>query len=252
MAGPTIRPWRLVCAGPGDPELLTLKAARVLGEADVVLYDALVDPAVLDLAPPGARRIDVGKRCGRHAMNQAAIDALIVRHARAGCHVVRLKGGDPSIFGRAGEELASLRAAGVPVQVVPGVTAASAAAASLLVPLTHREVARSVHLITGHGSDGAMAELDWSTLAAGRGTIAAYMARSTFARVAERLMEAGLAGATPAAAVENASRKAERKLFGTLATLPAKLAAEGMAGPTLVLIGAVVAQAQLAAVRDAA
>ena len=242
----------LVGAGPGDPELLTLKAARVIGEADVVLYDALVDPAILELAPKHARRIDVGKRCGRHAMNQAAINALIVQHAQAGRHVVRLKGGDPFVFGRGGEELETLRAARVQVDVVPGVTAACAAAASLQIPLTHREMARSVHLITGHGSDGALAELDWRSLASGQGTIAAYMAKTTLPKLAQRLMAAGLDGATPAVAVENASRPGERKIFSTLAALPALLAAEHTAGPTLVLIGAVVAQAGAAALRDAA
>jgi uroporphyrin-III C-methyltransferase len=242
----------LVGAGPGDPELLTLKAARAIGCADVLLYDALVDTAILDLAPASARRIDVGKRCGRHTLSQAAINRLIVGQALAGKHVVRLKGGDPFIFGRGGEELDSLRQAGVPVEVIPGVTAACAAAASLQVPLTHRELARSVHLITGHGSDGALAEVDWRTLASGQTTIAAYMAGRTLPQVAERLMAAGLDPATPAVAVENASRPDERRLFASLASLPAALAQQGFAGPTLVLIGRVVALAQAEALREAA
>ncbi|CAH2605024.1 Uroporphyrinogen III methylase [Rhodovastum atsumiense] len=234
----------LVGAGPGDPELLTLRAVRALREADVVLYDALVEPAVLDLVPPKARRIDVGKRCGRHAMSQAAINTLIVREARAGAHVVRLKGGDPFIFGRGGEELDSLRAAGVPVEVVPGITAACATAARLGIPLTHRDVARSLHLVTGHGSDGAVPGHDWAGLAASGGTVAAYMAARTLPTIAARLTEAGLPGSTPAVAVENASRPGERALFGTLAELPACLHEQGFSGPTLVLIGAVVALAQ--------
>ena len=229
----------LVGAGPGDPELLTLRALRVLKRADVVLYDALVEPSVLDLARRDARRIDVGKRCGRHAMSQAAINRLILEHTRRGAHVVRLKGGDPFIFGRGGEELECLRAAGVPVEVVPGITAACAAAARLGIPLTHRDIARELHLVTGHGSDGAVPGLDWRTLAAG-GTIAAYMASRTFPNVAARLMQAGLSGTTPAVAVENASRPNERHLFGTLAGLPAALAKQGFDGPTLVLIGRVV------------
>jgi uroporphyrin-III C-methyltransferase/precorrin-2 dehydrogenase/sirohydrochlorin ferrochelatase len=243
----------LVGAGPGDPELLTLRALRVLKRADVVLYDALVEPSMLDLARRDARRIDVGKRCGRHAMSQAAINRLILQHTRRGAHVVRLKGGDPFIFGRGGEELECLRAAGVPVEVVPGITAACAAAARLGIPLTHRDIARELHLVTGHGSDGAVPALDWRALAAG-GTIAAYMASRTFPIVAARLMRAGLHGATPAVAVENASRPNERHLFGTLAELPAALAEQGFDGPTLVLIGAVVglARGEAAVERQAA
>ncbi len=242
----------LVGAGPGDPELLTLRAVRALKRADVVLYDALIEPAVLDLARRDARRINVGKRCGRHAMSQAAINKLILEHARAGAHVVRLKGGDPFVFGRGGEELDALRAAGVPVEVIPGVTAACAAAARLGIPLTHRDVARSLHLVTGHGSDGHVPGLDWRTLASGEGTVAAYMASRTLRTVATRLMEAGLPGSTPAVAVENATRPGERRLFGTLATLPDALEAAAMHGPTLVLIGRVVALHGEAAQREAA
>jgi len=244
----------LVGAGPGNPDLLTLRAVKAIQAADVILYDALIDPAILDLAPPAARRIDVGKRCGRHAMNQAAINALIVRHALLGAHVVRLKGGDPFVFGRGGEELDSLRAAGVPVAVVPGVTAACAAAASLQIPLTHRDIARSVHFITGHGSDGAVPAHDWAALAAGGGTIAAYMAGRTLVQVADRLVAAGLSGSTPCVAVENASRANERHVHGTLLSLPGLLAAAGSTGPTLVLIGDVVrlAWSEVATARQAA
>lgn len=231
----------LVGAGPGDPDLLTLRAVKAIQSADALLFDALIDPAILELARPDARRIDVGKRCGRHAMKQAAINALIVRLAQGGAHVVRLKGGDPFIFGRGGEELDSLRAAGVAVTVVPGVTAACAAAASLQVPLTHRDVARSVHFVTGHGADGEVPAHDWLALVRGGGTIAAYMAGRTLPKVASGLMAAGMAGSTPAVAVEHASRPQERRLFGTIASLPAALAAAGFEGPTLVLIGAVVA-----------
>src|SRR5580698_2360812 len=204
----------LVGAGPGDPELLTIRALKAIQSADVLLFDALIDPAILDFARPDARRIDVGKRCGRHAMNQAAINRLIVTLTRSGAHVVRLKGGDPLVFGRGGEELDSLRAAGVPVEVVPGITAACAAAASLQIPLTYRDVARSLHFVTGHGSDGQIPAHDWRALAASGGTIAAYMASKTFRAVAISLIEAGLPGATPAVAVENASRPNETYLFG--------------------------------------
>jgi uroporphyrin-III C-methyltransferase len=233
----------LVGAGPGDPDLLTLRAVKAIESADVLLFDALIDSAILDLARSEARRIDVGKRCGRHAMNQAAINALIVRLARGGAHVVRLKGGDPFVFGRGGEELDTLRAAGVPVTVVPGVTAACAAAASLQMPLTHRDVARSVHFVTGHGADGAIPAHDWLALVRSGGTIVAYMAGRTLARMAAELMAAGMAGTTPAVAIENASRADERRMFGTIASLPAELTAAEFRGPTLVLIGAVVGMA---------
>jgi uroporphyrin-III C-methyltransferase / precorrin-2 dehydrogenase / sirohydrochlorin ferrochelatase len=230
----------LVGVGPGDPDLLTLRAVKAIQRADAVLFDALIDPAILDLARPDARRIDVGKRCGRHAMHQAAINTLIVQLARAGAHVVRLKGGDPFIFGRGGEELDSLRDAGVPVEVVRGVTAACAAAASLQIPLTHRDVARSLHFITGHGSDGGVPAHDWRALATSGGTIAAYMAGKTLRSVAASLIAAGLSPSTPAVAVENASRPSQTHVHGTLASLPDLLATSRPEGPTLVLIGTVV------------
>jgi uroporphyrin-III C-methyltransferase len=235
----------LVGAGPGDPDLLTLRAVKAIQRADAMLFDALIDPSILDLARPDARRIDVGKRCGRHAMNQAAINRLIVTLAQSGAHVVRLKGGDPFVFGRGGEELDSLRAAGVPVEVVPGVTAACAAAASLQIPLTHRDVARSLYFVTGHGSDGEVSAHDWRALAASGGTIAAYMASKTLRSVAASLIEAGLPGSTPAVAVENASRPNETHLHGTLASLPDLLDADRPDGPTLILIGAVVAMSRV-------
>jgi uroporphyrin-III C-methyltransferase / precorrin-2 dehydrogenase / sirohydrochlorin ferrochelatase len=240
---PPIGRATLVGAGPGDPELLTLRAVRALAAADVVLYDALIDPSILDLARPGARRIDVGKRCGRHAMSQAAINQLMLRWVREGAHVVRLKGGDPFVFGRGGEELECLRAAGAAVEVVPGVTAACAAAASLGVPLTHRGVARSLHFVTGHGADGVVPAHDWGALVRAGGTIAAYMAARTIGAMATQLIAAGMPATTPAVAVENASRPSERRVMATLGTLAAALEAAAGPGPTLVLIGAVVALA---------
>jgi siroheme synthase len=168
----------------------------------------------------------------------------MLHHVRAGAHVVRLKGGDPFVFGRGGEELACLRATGAAVQVIPGVTAACAAAASLRVPLTHRDVARSLHFVTGHDRDGVVPGLDWRGLAGGEGTIAGYMVSRTLRTVAARLMAAGLPAATPAVAVENASRPNERSLFAMLGDLPSLLEAQGFDGPTLVLIGEVVLQAQ--------
>ncbi len=247
---PSVVPRRgrasLVGAGPGAADLLTVRALRVLDSADVVLFDKLVGPEVLALLPPSARRIDVGKRCGRHAMSQAAINALIVREARTGAHVVRLKGGDPFVFGRGGEELASLRAAGVPTEVVPGVTAALAAAARLGIPLTHRGASRSLHLITAHGSDGRLPEHDWAALARG-GTLAVYMGVRTLPTLAARLLDAGMEAATPAIAVENASLETERHVPATLGTLAQAVARAGVGGPTLVLIGAVVAMADIVA-----
>jgi uroporphyrin-III C-methyltransferase len=237
----------LVGAGPGDPELLTLKALRALSEADVVLYDKLVDPRVLDLAPRGARRIDVGKRCGRHSMSQAAINALLVREVRAGAHVVRLKGGDPFVFGRGGEELEALRASGAEVEVVPGITAALAAAARLGLPLTHRGLARGLHLITAHGAEEELPAQDWRALAAAGGTLAVYMGSRTLPRVAAALIDAGMAPGTPAIAVENASLPGERRIPATLDGITAAVAAAAVEGPTLVLIGAVVALAGSAA-----
>jgi uroporphyrin-III C-methyltransferase/precorrin-2 dehydrogenase/sirohydrochlorin ferrochelatase len=234
----------LVGAGPGDPDLLTLKALRALSRADVVLYDRLVDPRVLDLARRDARRIDVGKRCGRHAMSQAAINALLVREVTAGAHVVRLKGGDPFVFGRGGEELAALRAAGAAVEVVPGVTAALAAAARLGVPLTHRGVARGLHLITAHGAEEErLPAHDWRALAESGGTLAVYMGARTLPRVAAALLEAGMAAQTPAIAVENATLVEERRIAAPLADIAEAVAAARVEGPTLVLIDAVVALA---------
>ena len=231
----------LVGAGPGAADLLTVRAVRALETADVVLYDKLVGPDILALARPGARMIDVGKRCGRHTMSQAAISALIVEHARCGHHVVRLKGGDPFVFGRGGEELDTLRAAGVPTQVVPGITAALATAADLGIPLTHRGVSRSLHLITAHGADDRLPEQDWSALARAGGTLAIYMGVRTLPQLAERLLAAGLDPATPAIAVENATRCDERRIRCPLGQIAAAVAGAGLDGPTLVLIGQVVA-----------
>jgi uroporphyrin-III C-methyltransferase/precorrin-2 dehydrogenase/sirohydrochlorin ferrochelatase len=231
----------LVGAGPGDPELLTLRAERLIRRADVILYDKLVAPEILALARRDARRIDVGKRCGRHAMSQGAINRLLVEHARRGAHVVRLKGGDPFIFGRGGEELECLRAAGVPVDIVPGITAAVAAAARLGVPLTHRGVSRALHLVTGHGRDGEEVELDWPALARPGATLAIYMGARTLPRIARRLAEAGLPAETPAVAIENATREGERVCRGTLGDIAGRVAGGDCSGPTLVIIGRVAA-----------
>ena len=246
------RPGRvtLVGAGPGRADLLTVRALAEIRDADVVLYDKLVGQDVLAEIKPGARRIDVGKRCGRHAMAQSAINALILKHARAGRHVVRLKGGDPFVFGRGGEELESLRAAGIPASVVPGITAALAAAAGLGIPLTHRGVSRSLHLITAHGADDALPDHDWVALARSGGTLAVYMGVRTLPLLAERLLAACMAPDTPAIAVENATLADERRVSAPLADIAAAVAAAGLVGPTLVLIGAVVAMASVTEARE--
>jgi uroporphyrin-III C-methyltransferase/precorrin-2 dehydrogenase/sirohydrochlorin ferrochelatase len=234
----------LVGAGPGDPGLLTMRALLALQTADVILHDALVGPAVLDVARREARRIDVGKRCGHHALNQETINRLMLKHASQGAHVVRLKGGDPLIFGRAGEELEFLERAGLKVEVIPGVTAACAAAARLGIPLTYRGIARSLHFVAGHGADDLVPEHDWTALAGSGGTLAIYMSGHTLAGLARRLIAAGLPPDTPGLVVENASRPDERHVRGCVSELAGRLAAAQFCGPTLVLIGEAIAAAR--------
>ena len=234
----------LVGAGPGAADLLTLRAQRILGEADVIVHDALVPDAVIALGRRDARRIPVGKRKGAHSAAQAEIEAVLVREAKAGRRVVRLKGGDPLVFGRAGEEIAALRAAGVPFAIVPGVTSALAAAAEAAIPLTLRGTASALVLATGHGADGA-APPEWAACARSGATVAIYMGRSVAGDVAARLLEAGLSRATPVAVVENASLPAQRLLAGTLAELPRLAERNDLAGPTLIIVGEAVAAAGL-------
>src|SRR5215472_16456240 len=192
-----VRPWGevwLVGAGPGDPELLTLKALKILQIADVVVHDGLVSDEVLDLAPASARRISVAKRKSRHSYSQDEINRMLVAFALEGLKVVRLKGGDPFIFGRGGEELEACRAAGVACHVVPGVTAALAAGASAGAPLTHRGAAQAVTFVTGHAAAGGEPDLDWTSLAKPNQTVVIYMGVSTAPAIAARLLAAGRAG----------------------------------------------------------
>jgi len=241
----------LVGAGPGDPELLTRKAERLLREATVVFYDALVGPGVLDLAVR-ARQVHVGKRSGRHSKDQGTIDQLIVAAALRGEKVVRLKGGDPSVFGRATEELDACRAAGVVVSICPGVTAASAAAASLGVSLTLRGLARRLTLVTAHARAGEPLELDWQALADPQATLAVYMGKAAAGEVAEKLIAAGLSSQTPVAMVENASLPDER-VFRTRLDLLALAARTALRdGPALLLIGAAMGVEGAAPVKAAA
>lgn len=230
-----------VGAGPGDPELLTLKAVRVLQSADVILHDDLVDPAVLDLARREARRVAVGKRGGRASVAQDDIVAALVAEAEAGRYVVRLKGGDPTVFGRLSPELDACRAAGIPVAVVPGVTAASGAAASLGLSLTHALAAPRLQFVTAHAPDGRLPDdVDWRALADPKATTAVYMGARTAGALAARLMAEGLAQDTPVLLVHAATTPAESHVRTTLGGLPAAAsAAAETSGPTLVLIGAV-------------
>ena len=229
----------LVGAGPGDPELLTLKGLRMLAGADVILFDDLVPASVLDFARREAQRINVGKRGYAPSVDQAEISALLVKLAGEGKNVVRLKGGDPMIFGRANEEIAAMREAGLEVEIVPGVTAALAGAAALGVSLTNRETARRVQFVTAHSKDGALPkDFDWAALADARATTAVYMGNRTLPELSKKLIESGADPATPAFLIERASTRSERIVSGTLADLPGKVAGEAIEGPALLLIGA--------------
>ncbi|MCV0394297.1 MAG: siroheme synthase CysG [Rhizobiaceae bacterium] len=232
----------LVGAGPGAEDLLTLRAQRLLMEAEVIVHDALVPEAVIAMGRRDAARIAAGKRKGCHSKTQAEINDLLVRLGRDGRRVVRLKGGDPLIFGRAGEEMAALRDAGISFEVVPGVTSAFAAAADFELPLTLRGVASSLVFTTGHDLRGD-AMPDWAALAMTGATVAVYMGRSIAAQVAGRLMDAGLSPDTAVAVVENASLGERRMLHGTLADLPALSERDEFTGPVMTLIGDAVAGA---------
>ena len=229
----------LVGAGPGDPELLTRKAERLIRAADVVFHDALVGPGVLEFAAPSARLVYVGKRSGRHSKDQDSIDRLIVEAALAGRRVVRLKGGDPAIFGRATEELEACRSAGVSVSICPGITAASAAAADLGLSLTLRGAARRLTLVTAHARAGEALDMDWAALADPQATLAIYMGKAAASEVARGLMNAGLAGDTPVALVENASLPGSRRFLTRLDLLPLAARTALTDGPATILVGEV-------------
>ncbi|KAF1691349.1 uroporphyrinogen-III C-methyltransferase [Pseudoxanthomonas koreensis] len=232
----------LVGAGPGDPGLLTLHALRALEAAEVVLHDRLVGAGVLALANPAALRVETGKSAGDHSTPQQDIHALMLEHARAGRRVVRLKGGDPFVFGRGGEELEFLRAHGIPYRVVPGITAAVACAAYAGIPLTHRDHAQSVRLLTAHCRD-SVDVLDWDALAQERQTLAVYMGVAGLERLRERLLAAGRAPSTPFALVENGSRPEQRVITGTLDDLAETARAHAVASPALLILGEVAALA---------
>jgi uroporphyrin-III C-methyltransferase len=229
----------LVGGGPGDPELLTLKAARLLAQAEVVVYDNLVSAAVLAHANETAERIYVGKKAGNHALPQIDINQLLINLARQGRNIVRLKGGDPYIFGRGGEEAQSLRQAGVPFEVVPGVTAASGAATYAGIPLTHREHAQACVLVTGHLKDEA-SNLDWPMLAHPNQTLVIYMGLTSLPQISENLIKYGMSPNTPAACIRRATLPDQQVLSGTIASLPEKVRIANLKPPALLIIGNVV------------
>ena len=229
----------LVGAGPGDPELLTVRALRVLQQADVILYDHLVSEEVLALAPRGAELVYVGKERNRHAVRQEGINDMLVEHARKGRRVVRLKGGDPFIFGRGGEEIETLRSHGIPFQVVPGITAALGVASYAGIPLTHRDYAQACVFVTGHGKDDST-QLDYEALARPRQTIVIYMGLLGLPELCAKLVGHGLPATTPAAIVQHGTRSDQRVVTGTLSSLPALAAAAALRPPTLIIVGEVV------------
>lgn len=234
----------LVGGGPGDPELLTIKASRVLGEADALVYDRLVSPDIVDMAPAGCTRIFVGKAAGNHTMPQDEINDLLVKLARTNHTVVRLKGGDPYIFGRGSEEALHLSQCGVPFEIVPGITAAAGISAATGIPLTHRELANGVKFVTGHGRGDTELDLDWKSLVDPQTTIVIYMGLGKIDKLSRELINAGLNPDTPAAAIANGTQAAQRQCLSTLAQLPDAVKAIELKPPVLCVIGQVVSLAQ--------
>jgi uroporphyrin-III C-methyltransferase len=239
----------LVGAGPGDPDHLTLRAARLLRRAELVVHDGLVEPAILAMAHPKAKFVSVAKRRARHTLPQDEINALLVREALAGRDVVRLKGGDPFVFGRGGEEAEACRAAGVPVEVVPGVTSALGAAAAAQIALTHRDAASVVSFVAGQCK--GLAEQNWAGLAGHGRTLVIYMGVKTAPAIAEKLMADGLAPEMPVAVIENACRADMRVLRAALAGLPELVERHRVKSPALIIIGEVTAREDASVARIA-
>jgi len=233
----------LVGAGPGDAELLTVKALRLLQQADVVVYDRLVSEDILGLIPAGVGRIAVGKSPGKHCVPQHQINDILVGLARAGRRIVRLKGGDPYLFGRGGEEVLALNRHNIAFEVVPGVTAASGCGACSGIPLTHRGLSRGVHFITGHFSNDEPLDIDWARIADPESTLVIYMGLANLARISVSLIDAGLPASTPAAAVENGTTIRQRRVLSTLTGLDAAVKDAGLNAPVMIIIGAVVSLA---------
>lgn len=230
----------LVGAGPGDPDLLTLKAARLLGQADVVVYDNLVSDGVIGLIHDGAEKIYVGKEMNRHTLPQTEINQLLVRLAKDGSKVVRLKGGDPFIFGRGGEELEVLADHGIAFEVIPGITAASGISCYAGIPLTHRDYAQSCLFTTGHLKDGSP-DLDWTSLARQNQTVVIYMGLGALSEIAHQLIKHGMSADMPAAVIEKGTSSQQKVITGTLETLPDLVRALNLKSPSLIIVGQVVA-----------
>ncbi|MEZ5777429.1 MAG: uroporphyrinogen-III C-methyltransferase [Paracoccaceae bacterium] len=241
----------LIGAGPGDPELLTLKALRLIQSADVVVFDRLVSDEVMALVPETVRRIDVGKLPGHHRVSQDRINAILVELAQAGLAVVRLKGGDPLIFARGSEEAEILRAAGVSVSFVPGITAAQGAASSTGVPLTHRGLATGVRYVTGHRARDARLDLDWTSLASEETTLVVYMGAANIAEIAFHLMRHGMPAGLPVMAVASATTPRETRIISTLGSIAADIAAGEPEAPVLFVVGHVVSLYGSAVLADA-
>ena len=238
----------LVGAGPGDPELLTLKAVRVLGTADVVLVDDLVDPRILAHAGPAARIVEVGKRGGCRSTSQAFIEKLMIRLARRGAVVVRLKGGDPFVFGRGGEEAEALSKAQIPCEVINGITAGIAVPAAIGIPVTHRELAHGVTFLTGHARDASHSDSsspDWAALRAGGTTLVIYMGMKRVAAIIKGMLAAGYPADTPACAIQNGTLETQATVVSTLAALPLSITEAGLGSPGILVIGDVVRHAKV-------
>lgn len=230
----------LVGAGPGDPDLLTLRAYRLLQTGDALVYDRLVSTEILDIVPAGVTRVDVGKQPRHHPVPQEEINEILINLARAGRTVIRLKGGDPLMFGRGGEEAIALEAAGIAYEVVPGITSAQGTAASALIPLTHRGVASGVRYLTGHCRAGADLDFDWEGLADNRTTLVVYMGLANIAEIAAKLEAHGRDPLTPVMAVSNATRPDETRLVSTLGRIAGDCGQASLKAPTLFIIGEVV------------
>ncbi|MCP4183794.1 MAG: uroporphyrinogen-III C-methyltransferase [Hyphomicrobiales bacterium] len=233
----------LVGAGPGDPELLTLKALRLIEQVDAVVYDRLVSPEILSLIPNSTARIDVGKRPGSHPVPQQSINQILIKLAKSGQDVVRLKGGDPMIFGRGGEEALELVQHGIVVKTIPGITAAQGCAAALNLPITHRGVAHSVVYMTGHTLEDRLPNMDWRQFGTANSTLVIYMGSEKISQIVERLIQAGMAATTPALGMCNATLHNQKHLSTTLAQLPHDVKKINLDGPVLFMIGDTVALA---------